>query len=332
VKTEFRVLLFMLLAFGVSTPASFSEDLRIVPAGSLEAVLGGGDSVSVPYNGAVLVFLGADQRFFRGLEVEIRSPPEWLSHQGSLVIDAYASLDRPPGEIPAGGGAWDIAGDRFLSEALPGKRQIVYQIPLRQDHGMRANPYTMVTPVLPASSFPVLFRLLPAIKGISAELGRMRFLFAVRPILGDEGAVRISFRYPRQLPDRPFTLLIDNQVINPPVTELLLTEGEHHLLVISDDYRNENRLFLVERARVLDLDIELQDPTPLMYFEAPKEAAIFLDDKPVERGSMPLPVEPGAHEVRFQVSDYSITRHIQVQRGKTYRVAVTVDVDLAESD
>jgi hypothetical protein len=332
VKAEFRVVLFIALVFYAGSPPSFSEELRVLPAGSLEASQGKGGAVPVPYNGAVLISLGEDLRFFRGLEVEISPPPEWLSHQGSLVIAAYADLKRLPDDPPGTGAVWDIAGDRFLSAPLPGKMQIVYRIPLRGDHGMRDNPYTMVTPLLPPSSFPVLFRLLPAIKGIDTELGRMRFLFSARPILGDEGAVRISFRYPRQLPDRPFTLLIDNQVVKTPVEELLLKEGEHQLLILSDDYRNENRLFMVERARILDLSIDLQDPTPLLFFEAPEEAVVFLDNEPVERHMMPVPVEPGTHEVRFQVSDYSITRHIQVQRGKTYRIAVTVDVDLLESD
>jgi hypothetical protein len=332
VKTEFRVLLFILLAFCKNISTGVSEELRLLPAGSLEVSQGGGGIVPVPYNGAVLLSLGQDQRFFRGLEVEISPPSEWLSHQGSLVIAAYADLKRLPGEAGGTGAVWDIAGDRFFSAPLPGKMQIVYRIPLREGHGMRDNPYTIVTSALPASSFPVLFRLVPAIKGIDTELGRMRFLFSARPILGDEGAVRISFRYPQQLPGRPFTLLIDNQIIKTPLEELLLKEGEHHLLILSDDYRNENRLFLVERARVLDLSIELQDPTPLLFFEAPEEAVIFLDNEPVERHLMPVPVEPGTHEVRFQVSDYSISRHIQVQRGKTYRIAVTVDVDLSESD
>jgi hypothetical protein len=160
----------------------------------------------------------------------------------------------------------------------------------------------------------------------------MRFLLSVKPLLGDEGGVRISFRYPELLPNRPFTLLIDDQVIEATVEELLLKEGEHHLLILSDDYRNENRLFLIERAHVLDLSIELQDPTPLVLFEAPENALVFLDNELVAGTLTYIPVEPGAHEVRFQVSDYTITKNITVQRGKTYRIAMMVDVDVSESD
>jgi hypothetical protein len=159
----------------------------------------------------------------------------------------------------------------------------------------------------------------------------MGFRLSVKPILGDEGAVRLHFRYPPQLSRRPFTLLVDDQVIDQPGEELLLKEGEHHLLILSDDYRNENRLFLVERARVLDFNIELQDPTPLLIFEGPGGTTVFLDDAPVE-GKIPVPVEPGTHEIRFQVSDYTVARTIRVEKGKTYHIVLSVDVDIAESE
>jgi hypothetical protein len=279
-----------------------------------------------------LIFLGEDHRFFRGIEVELNAPPGWLSYRGSLAAASYADLEPRPTGPRETGATMDIAGRRILYDPLPGKLQIVYQIPLRPGHGMRSSPYATVLPSVPPASFPLIFRLLPVIKGIGEELETMRFQLSVKPILGDEGAVRISFRYPEQLPGRPFTLLIDDQVVEKTGEELLLKEGEHHLLVLSDDYRNENRLFLVERARILDLNIELQDPTPLMLFEAPENAQIFLDNLPVQGNLTPIPVEVGPHEVRFQVSDYSITQNIVVQRGKTYRVAMMVDVDVSESD
>jgi hypothetical protein len=333
VKAKFRVLLGIVFVFFAGVPVGFSEELRVLFAGSLEASQGSRALVSLPYNGSALIFLGEDRRFFRGIELEIVPPPEWLFHQGSLVVAAYAGLSHLPAELPGPGAALDIAGERFLYEPLPGKLQIVYQVPLREGHGLRSNPYTAVSPsLIPPSSFPILFRLLPAIKGIDTELEQMRFRFSVKPVLGDEGAVRINFRYPKQLPNRPFTLLIDNHAVTVPVEELFLKEGEHHLHILSDDYRNENRLFLVERARVLDLSIELQDPAPLLFFEAPEGTALFLDDRLVEGTLEPVLAEPGAHTVRFQMGGYSIAKNIQVQRGKTYHIAVTMDVELTESD
>jgi len=121
-------------------------------------------------------------------------------------------------------------------------------------------------------------------------------------------------------------------VVENLAEELFLREGEHHLAVVSEDYRNESRRFVVERTRTVDLLIELQDPTPLIFFEAPQGTQIFLNNSPIFRGSDPIPVEPGVHEARFHVGDYTITRTITVQRGKTYRIALTVGIDIEESD
>ncbi|GHV60572.1 hypothetical protein AGMMS49587_02310 [Spirochaetia bacterium] len=307
-----------------------AEPLRVLVAGSLELSLDmpAGASVPLGYNGSAVLLLGVGARFFKGIELELSAPRAWLANQGSLAAAAYADLDKIP---PLG--IADINGRRILFEPIPNKLQTFYQIPIRSGHGLRTTPYvTVLSSVISPASYPVLFRILPVVKGLSDELENMVFQLSAKPILGDEGAVKISFRYPEQLHGKSFTVLIDDKVIDRPTEERLLKEGEHHLVILSDDYRNENRRFLVERAKTLDLAIELQDPTPLIIFEAPENARIFLDNAPVRSSLEPIPVEPGTHEVRFLVGDYTTIQVLNVQRGKTYRVALTVDVNVSESE
>lgn len=173
---------------------------------------------------------------------------------------------------------------------------------------------------------------MPIGKGLDEEFESMRFTLTVRPILSDEGAVRIIPRYPGNLQNRPFTLLIDDVVIERPQEERLLREGEHTLVVLSNDYRNENRVFVVERGKIIDLTINLQDPTPLIIFEAPGNARIYFDNRLIDPLSGPIPATPGIHEVLFQLADYAIIKSLTVQKGKTYRVAMAVDVTISESD
>jgi hypothetical protein len=305
-----------------------AESLRVLIAGNLEISQDKSAKASVPlgYNGSALISLGEDPRFFRGIELEIAAPQLWLSYRGSLAMEVYADLDK----VPAPGIA-DLQARRIAFEPLPNKIQIAYQIPLRDSHGLRSSPYVSVLAGFVApGSFPILFRIIPVIKGLSEELETMIFQLSVKPILSDEGAVRLNYRYPEQLPGKPFTILIDDTLIENPAGERLLKEGEHHLVVLSDDYRNESRRFMVERAKVLELTIELQDPTPLMIFEGPENALIFLNEKPVSASLGPVPVDPGLHEVTYQVGDYTITRPVTVQRGKTYRMALSVDITLSE--
>ncbi|MCL1931879.1 MAG: hypothetical protein FWF55_08680 [Treponema sp.] len=312
--------------FFLSLPAG-AESIRTLVMGDIElsSENAEGGAVKLSYNGSALIRLGRGARYFRGIELELTAPQSWLMQRGSLAMETYAELDR----VPAAG-ANDLEARRIAFDPLPSKIKIIYQIPVRPAHGLRTTPYATVTAntALPAS-FPLLFRLLPIVKGLSDELENMSFTLTARPILGDEGAVRLAFRYPAQLRDKPFTVLVDDVVVANPAEELLIKEGEHHLVVLSDDYRNESRRFMVERAKRVDVTLDLQDPTPLIIFEAPENARIFLNNNLV-RESGPIAVEPGVYEARFQVGDYTLTKTITAQRGKTYRVSLSVGIDVEE--
>jgi hypothetical protein len=272
--------------------------------------------------------MGAEKRFLKGIEIEISAPRAWLGNRGSLAMTVYNNL-----EPKTAAGVADMEGRRIAFDPLPDKLQIVYQVPLRQAHGLRTTPYiTVPAPVTQIETFPLLFRITPVIKGLQEEIENMKFSLIVRPILSDEGAVRLIPRYPPQLRNKPFTVLIDNTVIKSLSEQYVLKEGEHHLVVLSEDYRNESRSFVVEKAKILDLTIELQDPTPLIIFEGPQNAKIFLNNTPVSRNREPIPVEPGQHEAKFQVGDYTLIKTLNIQRGKTYRVVMEVDLTIHEED
>ncbi|MDR0456750.1 MAG: hypothetical protein LBH20_08730 [Treponema sp.] len=306
-----------------------AESFRTVVAGSVEVspYEPSGSVLSMGINDSVLINLGAETRFFRGIEVEISAPQAWLSYRGSLVMAVYKDLNRQ-----TAAGVADFDGNRIVFESLPGKLQTVYHVPLRSSHGLRNSPYaTVLANVNPAADFPLLLRFMPVIKGISNELEKMTFNMAVRPILSDEGAVRLIHRYPPQLRNRPFSLLIDTVPVDNLSEQRLLKEGEHHLVVLSEDYRNESRRFVVERAKILDLIIELQDPTPLIIFEGPRNAQIFLDNVPIPRDREAVAVEPGIHEAKFLLDDYTVIKTLNVLRGKTYRVALAVDLTIQET-
>lgn len=316
-----------LLCFSLSLGA---EPIRVIISGSAEVSLQnpGGTSISLSYADSALIRLGQEIRFFRGVELEFAVPQTYFVHRGSLAIVLYGDLSQIPGA-----GTADIDARQISLEPVPNKIITVYQIPLREKHGLRTTPYvTVPAGVIPPESFPLLFRVMPVIKGLSEEIEAMRFTLTVKPILSGEGAVRILHRYPGNLPDRPFTVLVDDEVVERPAEERLLREGEHHLVVLSDDYRNESRRFLVERGKVLELMVSLQDPTPLVIFEAPENAQVFFDGQPLGTNPPPLAVEPGPHEVRFQVGDYAVVKALLAQKGKTYRAALSVDAQITESE
>ena len=323
------IFVFIIYVYLSPVPAG-AESFRALVAGSVELSSSNpeGASISLASNGSAIVRLGRDTRFLRGIELELTAPQGWLAYRGSLAMLVYSDLDHQPSR-----GINDLEGRRVVFDPLPNKVKTVYQIPIRSSHGLRTSPYAIVLPgsVAP-SSFPILFRLMAIVKGINEELDNMAFTLTAKPIYTDEGAVKISYRYPQQLRGKHFTVLIDDVVIENPAEERLIREGEHHLVILSEDYRNESRRFMVERAKTTDLVIELQDPTPLIVFESPGNTRIFLNNNPVAHDSGPIPVDPGTHEARFHIGDYILTKIINVQRGKTYKVAVSVGIDIDEND
>lgn len=305
-----------------------AESFRTVVSGSVEVSTNQTDTFPIGINSAIIINLGSDIRFLKGVEIEVSAPQSWLPYRGSLVMIMYNKINPQTAK-----GIADMDGSRIAFEPLPSKLRIIYQIPIRQHHGLRTTTSaTVPTNIIQPTSFPVIFRLMPVAKGLPDDFENTTFNFTARPIFSDEGAVRLLPRYPAQLRNKPFTVLIDDSVIPNISEQVLLREGEHHLVILSDDYRNESRRFVVERTKVIDLTIELQDPSPIIVFEAPQNAQIYLNNSLIPRGRESVTVEPGQHEVKFQVSDYTITRTLNIQRGKTYRVSLAVDLAVQEED
>lgn len=306
------------------------ESFRSIVEGSIEITpeKPAGGSVPVGINSSVILNLGPEARFLRGVEIEITAPQAWLPYRGSLVLAVYNNISPKTAE-----GEADISGSQIAIEPLSPRLSIVYHLPVRQPHGLRTTTsVTVPAGIARTSAFPILIRITPVIKGLSAELENMIFNLAARPILTDEGAVRLIPRFPPRLANRPFTVLINDTEITDITSQIILKEGEHNLVILSDSYKNESRRFIVEKAKVIDLYIDLQDPAPILILEGPRNAEVFLDNARVWRTNEPIVIEPGNHEVRFHVGDYSIIKNINARIGKTYRVSLGLDLSIKEED
>jgi hypothetical protein len=285
-----------------------------------------GVSVSLAYNDSVLIFLQKDVRFIRGIELELTAAQAWLTYDGGISLGLYSNLNRIPDTFPA-----DIECTPLFFEQIPNKIQTIYQIPLRAQHGLRGTPYLTLlkTPALP-ENFPLLLRLMPAVKNWNKELESVRFQLNVKPVFSDEGILNVNIQHPEFFPNGTYMLLIDEQVINKLGAEIFIKEGEHSLTLLSPDYRAEKRRFVIERGKTLNLSIPLHDLTPLIIFESPEQSRIFIDNIPIIRTDTAFAIEPGLHDIRIQVSDYAIVKTVAIEKGKTYRISIVMDMRITE--
>jgi hypothetical protein len=308
--------------------ALYAENFRVFVKDRIEVSADVPDGASVPmiFSDSVLIFLSKDTRFVSGLEFELTAPPAWLSFPESIALGIYSNLNNVPDN-----GFADIECTPLLFEPAPSKIHSVYQLPIRERHNLRGTPYASIinTLVLP-ENLPLLFRLMPIAKGWNDEIAAFRFQLKVKPVFSDEGTLIINIHRPEIRPNGAYIVMIDEHVVENPAAERFIKEGEHNLTVTSSDYRSENRRLIIERGRTYNISITLRDLTPLIVFEAPEQARLFLDGVLVKRTAAPLAIEPGPHEIRALISDYTIIKNVMIENGKTYRAVFSVDMLIYE--
>ena len=286
-----------------------------------------GIQLTLAYNEAFALTWPKDLPFVQGLEIEIKVPPATLPLASSLSWELWRSVDPAPQKTRS-----IYQGERILSQVLPSRAGFVIQIPLRGDHSLKSSPFaTLIPTVVSPEDFPFLFRLAPLAKALPAELEKATFLLRIKPLFTDEGGLRLGFRFPEGSQKRDLEISVDGTRVE--ARDLLVQKpGAHLLRVSSDSYREETRSFTIEQGRYIDLEVELEDTSPVLVIEAPDSAVILLDGAKINHVVKPsMTLEPGEHLIACRIGDYSMTRKFTVFRGKNYRIVLSIDLAVQES-
>ncbi len=286
------------------------------------------EAVSVPlgYNDAIGITFPKEAPFLKGVEIEIKIPQDIIAYRNSMAYGVYRQV-RPAPQTQS----IDYQADRIDMQPLPARLTFVLQIPLRPDHGLKSGPYATVLPVVhDPRQGPLLFRLLPVMKGLPENIESLTFGVKIKPILANEGGFRLSVAYPDGHA-KPITVRVDERLVEDTHSMLVLAPGNHHLSIVSQDFRNEVRMFTVEVAKITELSVALQGTSPRLLLEAPENAVITVDGIPVANPREPREFEPGEHTIQFTIGDYTITRQVFAERGKDYTVSMRIDVNVTES-
>jgi hypothetical protein len=322
-ETPFAASILLLSLVAGRAPA---EDLRVQIRG--EAVPGGPE-VGIAYADGVSVPFPEDGEFLDGLEFELKIPKAAQGFKGSFLVLFYKAASPEPSAISV-----SYAAERIASMVVPAKLSQAYQIPVRKDHGMKSSPYAASLPVVQPKDFPLIVRLMPAIKGLPEALEKAEFSVRAKPILRDEGRVSLSLEWNAGLdPGSAVEVSVDGEAVADFKKTFALKAGEHALRITGPDVRDEYIAFRLERGQRLALTALLKDVVPRLVLEFPEKTKVDMDGKRFEAESgTETVVTPGEHVLTFSVGDYSIQRKLLVKRGKTYRVSLLVDLRVEESD
>jgi len=282
--------------------------------------------VALGYNDAIAIVFPASPIFLKGVEIEVKIPQGILSYRNSMAYGLYHRVKPAPSTATI-----DYQGEELTFQPLPSRLSFVLQVPFMNAHGLKSGPYaTVLTTVYDAKKGPLLFRLLPIMKGLPEDIETMQFPVRIKPILTEEGAFRLSLAWPGNQV-KPVSVRIDESLVENAEDLVFLAPGTHHLSVVSDEFRNEVRVFTIESARITELTVPLQDTAPRLFLVAPENAVIQVDGKSVENPKNPYILEPGEHAILFKIGDYELMRQITAEKGRDYTVSMVIDINVTES-
>ncbi len=316
------------LAFGQNLRGLLVEEVRVPADASYEKTVG------IALEEMAALSLEGDDRFLRGLRLELRLSNLLKQHFDSFALAVYRRLSPEPRK-----GVTEYQGERIFFQYLPYLNRIQVQLPLSgEGEGEAAaesgeGVYRLPAP-LAREDFPILVAILPLMKGIPDTVADARFYLTVRPVLARRGTLLVSLRPPAGASAEPFTAWLDERELSPAElralkTGLELPAGLHRLRLASPGLQEVNASFAVEPGKTSTLDIELQSLATLLSIEAPQNAEVFLDGEKLT-SLVGLPIAEGTHQVRVKIAEYNVTRKFSAQRGRHYHLSCVFDIIINE--
>ncbi len=284
--------------------------------------------VLVGIDGLLGIRLAGDSRFFKGIEISITIPREVRRFRDLLALFIYTNVKPEPSTEIA-----RYTGTQAGFVVLPAAPKAYVNIPLASGSiEPSAETITLPVPITP-SQFPIILAVLPLEKGIPGSIEMSRFGISASPILRNEGLLKLAITEGGSAPTLPFSLSIDDQPEPFPQPDgYVLPTGLHHLRITSDYYTEQFQTFGIDQGATTKIDLSLVRPVPKLIFEVPDIASVYLDGKllaPPPR--TPMVVKEGTHVIQFKIGDYSLTKTITVEKGRTYKISLFLDISVEEN-
>jgi len=295
---------------------------------SVSSENGEGETVSLRYNEAVAVLFPADPTFIQGLEFELRIPKAFQGSESSIAWSVYSGITPSPATDRL-----DYSGELVATQPLPARVAMNLILPIASRHGIKSGPFASLIPmVVGEDRFPVVFKLSPIGKGLQPAMETAEFKLTIRPVLRDEGGIRVSVSYPDGT-DHPATaVFVDDKRADDPHALILAKKGARVVRVSAEGYREEVVTVAVEPGKVIPLTVAMTPNAPLLVFQAPSGTFVSIDGQSVPPAELSgMAVEPGEHTLLFRIGDYSMTRKFMALRGKVYRVVLSVELEILTS-
>ena len=279
-------------------------------------------------NDSIAVLLPQEKKYLEGIELKISVPVSVAQWRDSVAFSVYDNILPEPSASQI-----DYSGTKIFVSAVPTKLSWNVLIPVTQSNSIKDGSYnTLKLNVIPNLKNNLIFiRFQPAMKGIPEETFDAEFKITVKPILINKGNLSLSIStYDKK--ENLYSIFIDGISYPQGTKNAFLDTGMHTLNIQSEFYRNETRSIYIEQAKDTQIEIKLQSLNPMLKITAPANTKIFIDDTNIPHSETKenIPISEGEHKLRFQIGDYDILRPLTIEKGKTYNINLTVDLQITE--
>lgn len=326
-KSCFRIGFIAVVVFLI-TPFAYSENVR----GRLAAVqdVTASSSVKFPLDTLVSIRLDKTKDFLQAVEIEITIPPEVRRYQDSFALSLFKNVKPQPNKTDT-----SYFADQIISVLLPSSTKFYLRVPVHKDHTLKAlQGTTIIQEHVDFSEFPLVLSILPVMKGIPTYVYESRFDMKLKPIYFSRGKAKIALQEKNtknEVDPETVSLKIDQKEVPYPRDEYILPVGIHTLSVISSQYKDLSLQFGVEEGKTNVLNIDLEPEQAHLSFEAPEQAAIFIDGEQYEGVlGKDNEIAAGPHTVLFKLGEYSISKKIEIKPGKNYTISLFFDIFINE--
>lgn len=286
-----------------------------------------GAPVVVELEDLVQVDLPAETQFTRALEVEVQIPRELIPYRSNFAVFVYQNFAA--GKAGSGG-----TGERIALEVLPPSGKFYLQIPLIPKAGLKAGLDTAVVKITqtPEKSFPLALTILPIDKGLPSEIQKAQFTIRSKVLSHNLGGLNIVT--PGLTSDQRKKLQISvNGAAQTSEKLIVLEPGLVSIELSLAGYKKVALNSSINRGKVTDLTVPLEEENPQVLFEVPEGTQVFLDGKKILwKPLVPLPVEKGIHQIQFILGGYQVTDNFEVRKGGTLKVALALRVETSEEN
>jgi hypothetical protein len=319
-----RKKLLMVSLFTLLLTWSWADAVRTVVADTvtLDPSQPEGQIVSLRYNEAVGVLVPEEALFMEGVELELRIPRELQGSESSIAWSLYTGI------MPAPGAGYDYSGELLSNQILPSRVSMTLRIPMVSTHSMRSSPfYSLLPAIVGPKRYPLMFKLSPVGKGLSPAMEAAVFKLVIRPVLSDEGGIRLVYEGAQE--DLDYVLFLDDKKLDASAPLIVAKKGLRTLRVSAAGYKEEVLSIAVEAGKISRVALSLVPDAPRLVIYAPQGASISLNGKALPAAEWAgINLEPGDYTVVCKIGDYSVSRKFSALRGKVYTVELSVELDI----